>query len=149
EPFGEMMSAINVFRVDVQSTDSGADDPVVSDGGTNARARTFFDATFGSFGVRRLLTVNNNTVLATARRAVPEFRMSVVIVNSTVFGGSGGQVAAFSRALSAPETALHEMGHSAFSLADEYEYLRGCNTGETGHDQFPGPEPVEPNVTAN
>ena len=38
------------------------------------------------------------------------------------------------------------MGHSAFGLADEYEYYAGCGV-EAGHDQHPATEPTEPNVT--
>ena len=45
-PFDELSPAINVFRVNVSSTDSGADDPVAA-GGTGATVRTYFDATFG------------------------------------------------------------------------------------------------------
>ena len=41
------------------------------------------------------------------------------------------------------------MGHSAFQLADEYEYYAGCESGETGHDVYTGSEPFEPNVTSN
>ena len=40
-PFDELQSAINVFRVDVSSTDSGADDPTACPGGTGATARTY------------------------------------------------------------------------------------------------------------
>src|SRR6185437_15366013 len=48
-PFGDLWCGINIHRVDVVSTDSGADDPVASgDGsaGSGAVARTYFDATF-------------------------------------------------------------------------------------------------------
>src|SRR3712207_6699129 len=41
-PFDEMRPAINVDRVDVPSTDSGADDPTAC-GGSGATARTYFD----------------------------------------------------------------------------------------------------------
>ena len=60
--------AINVFRVNVSSTDSGADDPV-SGGGTGATARTYFDSSFGGNGIRRLLVCNNTTALYGCRRA--------------------------------------------------------------------------------
>src|SRR5680860_310177 len=52
-PFDELSPVINIFRVNVASTDSGADDPA-SAGGTGATARTYFDATFGGNGIRRL-----------------------------------------------------------------------------------------------
>jgi hypothetical protein len=45
--------------------------------------------------------------------------------------------------------ALHELGHAAFDLADEYEYWLGCDQSEPDHYHYTGPEPVEPNITAN
>ena len=71
----------------------------------------------------------------------------MVIVNSTIYGGSGGGVGTFSLAANANEIAIHELGHTAFGLADEYPYYAGGN--ETGHDHHPTVEPTEPNVTIN
>jgi IgA peptidase M64 len=75
--------------------------------------------------------------------------MTLVIVNSAQYGGSGGSVATLSTHANATEIALHEMGHTAFGFADEYEYYAGCGSGETDHNTYPGGEPVEPNVTAD
>ncbi len=44
---------------------------------------------------------------------------------------------------------MHEMGHTAFGLADEYSTYAGCSSGETGHNTYSGSEPTEQNVTAN
>jgi hypothetical protein len=143
-PFDELRSAINVFRVNVSSTDSGADDPAV-DGGAGSTARTYFDATFGANNIRRLLVCNPTTALQVAAAQVPEFSAVIVVVNSTIYGGSGGGVGTFSLASGATEIAIHEMGHTAFGLADEYPYYAGGN--ETGHDHHPPNEPSEPNVT--
>ncbi len=44
-PFGDVWTGINVYRIDIASTDSGADDPTAC-GGTGATARTYFDASF-------------------------------------------------------------------------------------------------------
>jgi hypothetical protein len=152
-PFGDLWCGINVHRVDVVSTDSGADDPVAcGDGsvGSGAVARTYFDATFCSGNaIRRLLTCDSASALAVAHARVPATHLVFVIVNSTLYGGSGGAVATFSTAAGAAEIALHEMGHTAFALADEYEYYAGCWTGEAGHDVYTGGEPIEPNVTRN
>src|SRR5262249_38304380 len=63
--------------------------------------------------------------------------------------GSGGPVATFSTHPSSVEIGLHEMGHTAFAFADEYETFQGCASNETGHDRFVGGEPSEPNVTTN
>jgi hypothetical protein len=145
-PFDGLHLALNVFRVDVTSTDSGADDPV-SCGGTGILARTYFDASFCSRpNIQRALAVNNATALAVATAQVPQFHMAMVIVNSTVYGGTGGAVATFSLASGATEIGLHEMGHTAFGFADEYAYLVGCGA-ETDHDNHPPGEPAQPNVT--
>jgi IgA Peptidase M64 len=145
-PFDDFTPMINVFRVNVTSTDSGADDPVAA-GGTGATARTYYDATFGGNNIRRLLVCNATTALQVAAAQVPEFTVVLVIVNSTVYGGSGGSVGTYSLASGATEIAIHEMGHTAFGLADEYAYYAGGN--ETGHDHHPANEPGEPNVTTN
>jgi hypothetical protein len=110
-------------------------------------ARTYFDATFGANGIRRLLVCNNTTALQVAAAQVPEFSTVLVVVNSTVYGGSGGSIGTYSLANGATEIAIHEMGHTAFGLADEYAYYAGGN--ETGHDHHPATEPTEPNVTIN
>ena len=145
-PFDDLSPAINVFRVNVTSIDSGADDPA-SAGGTGAVVRTFFDATFGGNGIRRLLLCNTSLALQTAAAQVPEFTVVLVVVNSTVYGGAGGSMGTYSLANGATEIAIHEMGHTAFGLADEYAYYAGGN--ETGHDHHPATEPGEPNVTVN
>jgi hypothetical protein len=40
------------------------------------------------------------------------------------------------------------MGHTAFWLADEYEYWAGCGI-DTDRNRHPANEPAEPNVTIN
>ena len=148
KPFDELWNAINIYRIDVSSTDSGADDPVAC-GGTGATPATYFDATFCGAGIQRLLIVNNTTAMQVASDRLPEWDMILVLVNSTVYGGSGGAVATSSTHPSASEIVIHEIGHTAFGLADEYEYYAGCGSGEVGHDVYTGPEPFEPNVTIN
>lgn len=71
-PFDVLRPAISVHRVDVTSTDSGADDPAAC-GGTGATARTYFDASFCGNRLRRLLLVNDATALNTADDQVPEW----------------------------------------------------------------------------
>jgi hypothetical protein len=144
-PFDRLRNAINVYRVNVTSTDSGADDPA-SCGGTGTAARTYFDASFCNNGIRRLLLVNNTTVINTANAQVPQWTVLMVIVNSAVYGGAGGAVATLSVAGGAEEIAIHEIGHTAFGLADEYEYYQGCGV-DTDRNNHPASEPAEPNVT--
>jgi hypothetical protein len=137
-PFDSFRLAINVYRVDVASTDSGADDPAAC-GGTGATARTFFDATFCGSGIARLLVVNAATALGTATAQVPETHQALVLVNHARYGGSGGAVAVSSLHADAAEIAIHEIGHSAFGLSDEY-----C-----GAEAIPATEPGAVNVTIN
>jgi IgA Peptidase M64/IPT/TIG domain len=145
-PFDTLSKGINVHRVDVSSTDSGADDPTTCSGGTGATVATYFDASFCNNGIRRLLEVNDATVLNVVNAQVPQWNVIIVIVNSSIYGGSGGQVAVLSTAPNAQEIAIHEMGHTAFSLADEYEYYAGCGI-DTDRDHHPTAEPSFPNVT--
>ena len=143
--FPPLTSAINVYRVDVRSTDSGADDPAAC-GGTGATAATFFDSSFCNSGIRRLLLANSANVIATVNAQVPQWHAILLLVNSTVYGGGGGAIATASLAPGALEIALHELGHSAFGLADEYEYWAGCGV-DTNRNNHPAGEPSEVNVT--
>ncbi|MET8777212.1 M64 family metallopeptidase [Nocardia sp. NPDC004654] len=144
-PFDRLQAALNVYRLDVASTDSGADDPTACCG-TGSVAATYFDASFCNSGARRLLVVDTATVMSTVGADVPAWNMIMVLVNSKVYGGSGGAVAVFSMAAGAAEIGLHEMGHTAFGLADEYEYYLECGR-DVGRDRHPTVEPDFPNVT--
>ncbi len=141
-PFTENWCALNVFRVDVSSTDSGADEPVACaddpSPGSGKTPATFFDATYCVAGTRRLLAGDEALALATASAAVPEVDATVIIVNNPIYGGAGGSVAWFSTHPQASDIGVHELGHSAFRLEDEYG--DAMDTWTTG-------EPVEPNVT--
>ncbi len=146
-PFNRLSRAINVFRIDVSSKNSGAKDPTKC-GGTGLKPKTYFDASFCTNGIRRLLVGNNGRVLKVAGKQVPEWHVALLAVNSEVYGGSGGSVATFSTAPGAIEVALHEMGHTVFGFADEYEYYAGCGR-DSGHNNHSGSEPSQPNITTN
>lgn len=145
-PFTEVWDEINVFRINVSSTDSGADDPTAC-GGTGDTAHTYFDASFCNNGIQRLLFVDSGLALRVANDHVSAVHMVMVVVNSTIYGGSGGSVATYSLAASAIEIALHEMGHTAFGLADEYSSYVGCGVADDHNDRHGIFEPSEPNVT--
>jgi hypothetical protein len=70
-PFDRLKAAINVYRVDVTSTDNGAENTTAC-GGTGATRRTYFDASFCNSGIQRLLELNNTTVLTVAGAQVPQ-----------------------------------------------------------------------------
>jgi IgA Peptidase M64/von Willebrand factor type A domain len=143
-PFDTLFCGINIYRIDVVSTDRGADEPAAC-GGPGTTPRTYFDATFCSVGpggvrIKRLLTVDQTLALSVATTHVPLRTQVLAIVNSGEYGGSGGVVATCSTEASSAEIGIHEIGHSAFRLADEY----GGNGVGT-----PAGEPVQPNVTRN
>ena len=148
-PFDEdaVACAINIYRLDVASDDSGADDPACDGAGTGTVADTYFDATFCANGtVHRLLSGNSTLVQTTVEAVFAEWHQIVVIVNSSIYGGSGGSIGWTSTSGNWEEIFIHELGHAAFGLADEYDYY--ASAGEDGHDNYAGGEPGQPNVTA-
>jgi hypothetical protein len=126
-PFDELWCGINIYRVDVVSTSSGADYPATcaddqpGDGvATSIQVATYFDATFCKENTRRLLVGNETAALNVATAAVPHVNVTMVIVNSAHYGGAGGKVGWFSTHPLSAEIGIHEMGHTYFYLADEY-----------------------------
>jgi hypothetical protein len=151
KPFDEMWCAVNVYSLDVASTESGADEPSGGEcTGSGITRATYFDATFCSGGTQRALSVDAILVVNTVNAYLPEHDVIIAVVNSTTYGGLGGLyggVGTYSLGFSpisgkgGVEIAIHEMGHSAFGLADEYAYDDG--------NVYSGPEPFQPDITAN
>jgi hypothetical protein len=139
-PFSTYKDLFNVHRVDVASSQSGADDECAG-----VSATTAFDTGYRQSGgdCRLLFTASPAKVYAAAARAPgydPGSGLVAVIVNSTAYGGAataGGCVVVY-RGDSGPEALAHELGHSFGLLADEYE--------QPGRI-YAGGEPSFPNVT--
>lgn len=110
---------INIRRVDVASAESGVDEPDLG-----LYRDTAMDAAFNCANIDRLLCANTAKVQSIAGSVLQADARDVVIVvaNSTRYGGSGGSIAAISMHAAAVELALHELGHTLFGLADEYDY---------------------------
>lgn len=149
---------VNVYRLDVESDESGAINPVTCPDGTTPFAGSdstgvsYFDAEYcaAPSNIRRLLLVDSAAVSLEVGSLVPDVDAILVLVNHAEPGGSGGPGVAVSHAGGIFDgTAIHELGHSAFGLGDEYDYLLGCASGEIGQDNYTGAEPIEPNVTIN
>jgi len=146
-PFSTNCSAINVWRIDVASAESGVDDPSACAGGTGATVDSIFDGTYCSDGMnRRLLRVNEAKVIGVLNDEVPGWDQALVLVNAPIYGGTGGQVAVAAANGAYEIVAMHEIGHAAFGLADEYPYWAGCDT-DMDRDMHPAVEPAEANVT--
>lgn len=150
KPFDEYRCAINVWRIDVTSNERGAD-PC-----SGPQVATFFDGKFCSDeapAVDRLLTVDSGLVLEVADEFVPERHAVLVFVQSEMHGGTGDRdhpVATISTGTDDWESiAVHELGHSPFSLGDEYSYFIDFNcVGDPGdHYVYAGEDPELPNVT--
>ena len=133
--FAANRGAMNVRRVDVASNQSGVDEP-----DKGIYRDTAMDGAFNCYNMDRLLCVNSAKVYSVAGSVLAPDERDVIIVisNSTRYGGSGGEIATLSMAEQSIEIALHEIGHTAFALADEYDYGT-CAAGEPG----------EVNVSAN
>ena len=139
DPFYRYRNFFNLYKVNVVSAQSGADEPqngVVKD--------TALDATYRYDGVTdRLLYINDGKANAALNTAIAgsgkTARMKFVTVNDSIYGGGGGSYATYAGGnSSALEVALHENGHSFSQLADEY----GGNTAP-----YTGGEPGEVDVT--
>lgn len=117
EPYRSYREYHNIFSITTASLESGADRPA-----TSTVKDTYFDATFGSGSLDRLLTLKQSSrVYSLLSQFMPIYSIVIVIVNSSVYGGSGGSLAVTSVNGSAPQIMFHELGHSFGQLADEYE----------------------------
>jgi len=83
-PWSDYKYFINVYRIDVISNESGADHP--SD---NLYVDTALDSTYDTYGITRLLTVDDSKAFEIACIA-PSFDAVMIIVNDESYGGSGG-----------------------------------------------------------
>jgi len=105
--------AWNIHSVMQASLESGIDDDFSRD-----IRSTAFDSGYFCQGLQRLICANTAKVFAAALDEYPYLDQIVLLVNDNRYGGSGGSIAIASA--SAPEIALHELGHSIAGLADEY-----------------------------
>jgi hypothetical protein len=146
-PFTRHVDRISITRIDCQSRRSSSVLQELKPPPPAFRNNTPFDAAF-SLNIKRLVTGDEDAVVALllTMNAMPVFSAIAVIVNSTLFGGGAtGQVGWGTMDENGHRTFIHELGHAAFGLADEYAGL----TQKADEDirVFQGPEPVNPNVT--
>lgn len=132
-PYEEYKTFFNVYAIDVPSEQSGTDHPKSADDcPTDSEifeADTYFNSTFDG-SVHRLLVIGNSgKARSVLRNTIPNWDIAFVVVNHAMYGGSGGTWAVFSTHSSAPQIAIHEVGHSFANLADEYDYGGGGREG--------------------
>ncbi|MGF1658150.1 MAG: M64 family metallopeptidase [Rubrimonas sp.] len=142
-PFDEeaIACAFNIYRLDVESDQTGADEPNCGgSGGTTAD--TYFDSTYCFDGsTDRLLYGDTAIVSDTMDIWLPEWTQVVVLVNGSKRGGGGGSMAFLSTSsVDWRDVAIHELGHSIFDLADEYD-------DDQPENSYTGGEPMRVNIT--
>ncbi len=152
EPWNSYSTYFNAYRIDVISNESGSDHPgtALDEPGIDPIifVDTYFNSSYDSYGIHRLLTIPPNSfdpnpangydkAYSLLSTLFPEYDIVFIIVNSVIYGGSGGTFPIFSTNSYAVEIAAHEVGHSFAFLDDEYD------TGNTG---FNDPD-IWPNTT--
>jgi hypothetical protein len=139
DPYTRYNKYFNAYRINVVSSESGADVPPLG-----IYKNTALDAKYYYDGVTdRLLYVDETKANAALTNGLAgsgiTAGMKFVTVNDTRYGGGGGNYAVYAGGnSSATEIALHEIGHSFSGLADEYFYDSSTYTGS---------EPSSVNVT--
>lgn len=139
DPFPRYKKFFNVHKIDVVSSESGADHPA-----QGIYRDTALDATYGTDGIERLLTINTlkaGAILSqnlTGSGITADIRLTTV--NDANYGGSGGEGWATYAGASTDsrDIALHELSHSFSGTADEYV---------TNSSMYNGPEPQAVNAT--
>jgi hypothetical protein len=128
-PYRDYADYFNVYAVEVVSNESGTDHPYTAPdcpAGLDTLSRdTYFNSTFDYAGIHRLLVPQTSLVMPVLIANTPFWDVAFVIVNTAIYGGSGGTFATFSTHPSSAEIAIHELGHTFADLADEYEYGGG------------------------
>jgi hypothetical protein len=133
-PFDTYSEYFNVYAIKVISTESGADHPATAtdtdeSGATPEFYDTYFNSTFDSYGYHRFLyyeidgNIANNThtkITNLLASHFPNYDQALILVNTTTYGGTGGEFPIASASALGNETAIHELGHSMFDLKDEY-----------------------------
>lgn len=125
-PYVNYQNFFNVFAIKVPSNESGASHPgdatdVSEPAHPIKTVDNYFGSSFDAFGIHRLLVpLNSARVFNTLAQNFPQYDQVMILVNSTYYGGSGGQFATSSLNASAAEIAIHELGHSFVDLIDEY-----------------------------
>lgn len=127
-------AGINIRRVDVVSNQSGVTEPNLG-----LYRDTALSMQVGCYGVDRIVCSDENKVFTAVDSVLGADAHDVIVAvaNTTTYGGAGGDIATMTMHQQAIELALHEIGHTAFGLADEYDYGT-CDESR---------EPTEPDVT--
>ncbi len=120
-PWDILFDATNMYRVDIESNEQGADHETYG-----VFKDTYLHSSYWVSDIERLLALTGTgygRAISAANLMVGPgvWDLILVLVNSTKYGGSGGSIAVSSVHSSASEIVIHELGHTFGNLADEYE----------------------------
>lgn len=137
--FGPCGSAVNFYRVNIESDDSGVDKPAACYG-TATNRDTYLDVHYCSGSTQRCIWSSNTALVqTTANDATTNWHFIVVLANDPENGGcAGGNITFNSTGVGFERIVMHELGHAIGNLADEYEEFTTTYTGA---------EPTSPNLT--
>ncbi len=146
KPFDSRRKDFNIWTIDVESRDSGIDEPR-----KDIWRNTVLNTHFNSLDSPRYVLTTDNKTLRDIAGMVP-YDQIYILVNSNRYGG-GGIYNWMSTSFTGQQpdkvewwsdyVFVHEFGHAFGGLADEYY------TSNTSYDEFypPGVDPWEPNIT--
>lgn len=125
-PYTEYKHYFNVFSIKVPSNESGANHPGTATDVSEPvhpikQVDNYFGSTFDFAETHRLLVATKvNSISDVLANNFPFYDQVIILVNSSFYGGSGGEFATASLEANSNEIALHELGHSFGDLIDEY-----------------------------
>lgn len=124
EPYSNYQNFFNFFAIETPSKESGVSNPgTAPDAYTNhpvIKVDNFFGSTFGT-NIHRLAVIRDyNLMYSVLNNNFPQYDIIFMLLNSEFYGGSGGQIAAFTLHYQANPIGMHELGHSFGGLRDEY-----------------------------
>lgn len=120
EPWNRYQSYVNVYGIEIASQESGMDNPHVE---PKVYRNTYFGAGYHAT-IERLLLISSagsKAAYSLLNQHVPEYTIPVVLVNSDLYGGSGGPITVVAAGDYGPEIFEHEIGHTFAKLTDEYD----------------------------
>ena len=132
--FFEDASAWNIFRVNLESVDSGvstrvydehgtpadgSDDTITSDTTRNTALGIIFSGSWAHCWLE-YGTNSESRIKAALKKWVPDYNFVLIVLNTMGFGGCGGGGRAHVTLGSGWDVIAHEFGHGLGGLADEY-----------------------------
>ncbi len=126
-PWKNYTNMVNVYRVDIESAESGADYEDASPDAGGTQRDTYLNGGFWVGGTDRCAYLRGSGVdrafaAADELVGVGVWDEVLVFLNSTKYGGCGGALGVATLNGSSDEVEIHEFGHSFGHLADEYDY---------------------------